>query len=53
MQWSARVDSGAFVCARVYVTCVCCFFLYSDLSNNQISTLSNHSLSNMSELLTL
>uniref|UniRef100_A0A673CIB1 Slit homolog 2 (Drosophila) n=1 Tax=Sphaeramia orbicularis TaxID=375764 RepID=A0A673CIB1_9TELE len=30
-----------------------CSCQYHDLSNNQISTLSNHSLSNMSELLTL
>uniref|UniRef100_A0A8D0A2X9 Slit homolog 2 (Drosophila) n=1 Tax=Sander lucioperca TaxID=283035 RepID=A0A8D0A2X9_SANLU len=37
----------------VYVLCICYCFLFSDLSNNQISTLSNHSLSNMSELLTL
>uniref|UniRef100_A0A669DLF4 Slit homolog 2 (Drosophila) n=1 Tax=Oreochromis niloticus TaxID=8128 RepID=A0A669DLF4_ORENI len=39
-------------CCLVWVLCICCF-LSSDLSNNQISTLSNHSLSNMSELLTL
>uniref|UniRef100_A0A3P8V453 Slit homolog 2 (Drosophila) n=1 Tax=Cynoglossus semilaevis TaxID=244447 RepID=A0A3P8V453_CYNSE len=38
---------------ELYVNTSSLLFFFNDLSNNQISTLSNHSLNNMSELLTL